>query len=178
MKATPRTWHTTLLLLSLVTTIQIGFSQAAFKKDITSKTTGKSHQDHKTQVKKEKRFMNEHIPKGRVVYSFVTDRNQYLPRRPRLFRAFIVKRPLAVQQSTANPDGRQNIPFMEVEPTYHRQLVRVRPMARPLYYYQDTPDTSDEQLAEFEEPLNEPVALFPEELSGAKIYFTYEVMTR
>ncbi|PFX16174.1 Fibropellin-3 [Stylophora pistillata] len=164
MKVTPLTWHNSFLFLSLLTAIQTELSQAAFKEDKTSKTTGKSHQHHKTDVKKEKRFMNEHFPKGRVVYSFVTDRNRYLARRPHLYRAFVVRSPLRVQQSTENANGRQNIPFMEVEPTYHQPFVRVRPISRPIYYLQDTPD---EQEAEFEDPLNEPVALMPEEFPAA-----------
>ena len=170
MKVTLGTWHITFLFLSLVTTIQTKISQAAFKGDKTSKTTSKSHQHHKAEVRKEKRFMNEHSPKGRVVYSFVTDRNRYLPRRPRLYRAFVVRRPLTVQQSMENANTRQNIPFMEVEPTYHQQLVRVRPISRPIYYLQDTPD---EQEAEFEDPLNEPVTLMPEEFPGAINSFAY-----
>lgn len=163
MKVVPCTWHFKLLLVFLFVAIQNGICQAAFKKDKTTKETGKRHHNHEAHVKKEKRFMSDNIPKGRVVYSFATDRNRYLPKRPRLFRAYIVKHPLSVQQLTANADGRQNIPFMEVEPTYHQQLVRVHPIEQPIYYYQETPA---DELAAFDEPINEPDEMFPGEFSG------------
>lgn len=165
MKVVPCTRHTKLYLVFLFVVIQNGICQAAFKRDKTTKVTGKKHHDHKAEVKKEKRFMSDRVPKGRVVYSFATDRNRYLPRRPRLYRAYIVKRPLTVQQSTANSDGRQNIPFMEVDPTYHRQLVRVHPIEQPVYYYQETP-ADEQQLTDFDETLNDPDGMFPGEFLG------------
>lgn len=166
MKVAPCTWLARLLLMCLFVAIQNGISRAAFNRDKTTKATGKSHHDHKPEVRKEKRFMNDHSPKGRVVYSFVTDRNRYLPRKQRLYRAYIVKRPLTVQQSTANADGRQNIPFMEVEPTYHQQLVRVHPIEQPMYYYQETPEER-QGLTDFDQPMNDDQdGMFPEEISG------------
>lgn len=159
MKVVPCKCHTRLLLTCLFVLVQTGICQAAFKRDKTTKVIGKSHRDHGTEFKKEKRFMNDRVPKGRVVYSFATDRNRYLPRRPRLYRAYIVKRPLTLQQSTTNAEGRQNIPFMEVEPTYHQQLVRVHPIEQPIYYYQETPD--EQELTDLEEPLNDPFTMFP-----------------
>ena len=158
MKVAPCKCHTRLLLICLLVVAQNGICQAAFKKNKTTKVTGKSHHDHGTEFKKEKRFMNDGVPKGRVVYSFATDRNRYLPRRPRLYRAFIVKHPVTLQQSTTNAEGRQNIPFMEVEPNYRQQLVTVHPIEQPIYLYQETPD--EQELTEFDEPLNGPFSIF------------------
>lgn len=167
MEVVPYRWHTKLLLVFLFVVIQTGICQAAFKRDKTTKVTSKSHHHHEAKVKKEKRFMSDSVPKGRVVYSFATDRNRYLPRRPRLYRAYIIKRPLTVQQSTTNADGRQNIPFMEVEPTYHQQLVRVHPIEQPIYYYQPA---DQQELTDFDEPLNDPDTMFPGDFSGT-LYF-------
>lgn len=158
MKVSPCECHTRLLLICLFVAAQTGICQAAFKKNKTTKVAGKSHHEHGTEFKKEKRFMSDGVPKGRVVYSFATDRNRYLPRKPRLYQAFIVKRPVTLQQSTTNGEERQNIPFMQVEPNYHEQLVGVHPIEQPIYFYQETPD--EQELTEFEEPLNDPFSMF------------------
>lgn len=159
MKVAPCKCYTRLLLMCLFVAAQTGICRAAFNRNKTTKVTGKSHHDHGNEFKKEKRFMNDRVPKGRVVYSFATDRNRYLPRRPRLYRALIVKRPVTLQQSTTNAEGRQNIPFIEVEPNYHQRLVGVHPIEQPIYLYQETPD--EQELTDFVEPLNDPFSMFP-----------------
>lgn len=163
-------WHNGLLLLCLFMALLSGISRAAYKGDKTTKATGKIHHDHNHETKKEKRFMINLVPKKRVVYSFVTDRNRYVPHRPRLYRAYIVKRPLVVRQSTEeNAEGRQSIPYMEMQPTFPRQLLPSSRTitAQPVFYYQESPGQG-QGLTEFEEPLDEGEAFpeIPEEFSG------------
>ena len=146
--------------------MQSVISGAAYKGDKT-KTTGKTNKDHNKEIEKEKRFSIDFAPKKRVVYSFVTDRNRFVPRKPRLYRAYIVKRPLIVPQTTTeNAQGRQTIPYIDALPTFpYQQLSRDHTLAaQPLFYYQEP---NEQQLPEFEEPLEEET--FPEvpgEFSG------------
>lgn len=153
-----------LLFLCLFMELQNGVSLAAYKGDKTTKTTGNIHHVYKNETKKEKRFMINLAPKRRVVYSFVTDRNRYVPRRPRLYRAYIVKRPLIARQTTTeNAEGRQSIPYIEAQPTFSRQplLGSHTVSAQPVFYYQE-PTEQEQGPTEFEEPFEEEEAIFPE----------------
>jgi len=140
---------------------------AAYKGGNTTKTTGDIRDDRNDKNEKEKRFSIDFIPKKRVVYSFVTDRNRFLPRTPRLYRAYIVKRPLLVRQTTENAQGRQSIPYADAFSTFpSEQLLRDHTIAaQPVFYYQEP--NEQQQLTDLEEPLQEETfPEVPEEFSG------------
>lgn len=149
--------------------LRSGTSKAAYNGDKTAKPAGKSHHDHGNETKEEKRFTIDAVPKGRVVYSFVTDRNRFLPRRPQLYRAYIIKRPLVIRPTaTANADGRQNIPYIESQPTLAREDAPIAHTmtGQPVFYYQE-PLEQRQGLEEFEEPWDEDAfSEIPQEFSG------------
>lgn len=157
------------IFLCLFVELQGVISKASLKGNKTRKATGKIQNNHSDETRKEKRFMINTIPRRRVVYSFVTDRNRYVPRRPRLYRAYIVKRPLIVRQpSVENAEGRQSIPYVQAQPTFSpAQLPSAHTItAQPLFYYQDTSE-HEPGLSEFDEPFEEEAfPEVPQEFSG------------
>ena len=140
---------------------------AANKGGNTTKTTGDIRDDRNDKNGKEKRFSIDFIPKKRVVYSFATDRNRYVPGTPRLYRAYIVKRPLLVRQTTENAQGRQTIPYTDAFSTFPSEqlLADHTTAAQPVFYYEEP--NEQQQLTDLEEPLQEETfPEVPEEFSG------------
>ena len=163
MKVSSR-WYTTFTVFVYLTLeTQNCPAQASLKRSKTTKSTGSHYR--KNEVKKEKRFMFDHVPKGPVLYSFVTDRYRYIPRKSRFYRGYIIKRPLIVRPSTENAKARQDIPYkvLEVEPTYHQTLSSVPPIGQPLYYY---PALPEQETTAFEEPFEDALPEYSEEFPG------------
>ena len=159
-------WYLWAILLCLCMELRSGTSKAAYKGD---KTADKSHHDNGNETKEEKRFLVDDVPKGRVVYSFVTDRKQVVPRRPQLYRAYIIKRPLIIPpRTTANADERQNIPYIEAQPSLAREDTPITHTmtGQPVFYYQQ-PLEQRQGLTELQEPWEEDeFPEIPQEFSG------------